>query len=305
MSEIKEDDAQRSQKFRFSEPIILLILSIASYIYTYSSQRAYLRSFGIDEIFVSVEIDAVVRAGGWLAALALLFYSVLQLPTKLVSRFFQSLYVLEIPLLLYAIFYAFYASSGFSWTAVIFFLLGSFYLFFELIFVIRFIRKKGSFEDYFFQQIEESNKIRKKSIGEGLAKVIGRDDWILILILIFMTYSLGSLIGSYMGDRKSEFMQFQDSGKNFLIIQRVSGSYLAVGYEEQGDTPPIVSNMVKIIQPKELSEKIMVNKKFETNLIRKPTLKRRSFEEWYQKEFLSLFINRPDDSPSPTPSPHE
>ncbi len=117
-----EDDTPQKLGFniiRNHEALALLLLSVASYIFTYSSQKAYLRSFGIDEMFVMIELTAVLRSGVWLiGSLTVLIY-IWNAPLKPLIWLLKFAFVLRTVLLFGGLSWLVYSASGVVWLTVI------------------------------------------------------------------------------------------------------------------------------------------------------------------------------------------
>ena len=298
MTESNKSDTPRAPWPRVSEAVVLLTLSIASYIYTFSSQRAFLRSFGIDDTFVSVELDAVVRAGVGFVTFSFLFINMIHLPSLIYSKAFQILFIFRVSLfLLLALFLPFYRHSGVNWITVIIFLIGALFFVGELFVLTRFCVRGGTVGDYFKEEIGLHAELVKKAADQKIVDLIGNNMWIAILAMALVPYGAGSLIGAREGNRKADFLEFQDADGKYLVVHKVSDAYLAVGYANQEDQAPLLDGRVIVLQIADLANHTLEKRRFKKPLLRSAPLKRQSLREWYQEELLPVFKKRDSKAP--------
>lgn len=292
--EKKKSDALRS---RISEGVILLLLSIASYIFAFSSQRAYLNSFGIDDLYVSVELDAVVRTGVGLVASVIVFMNLLHMPYALYTQAFKLFIVFRLPIFITAIlFYPVFASTGVSWFTVIVLALVFLILSFQLVGMIQFIRTEGSFDDFIQREIKIEKDYLAMSADQKLADFMGGRIWPFLVLFTFVPFVVGSIVGGSQGNRKTDFLTFKEDDGNYAIVHRISGAYIAVGYEDRGGEPSILDARIKFLEADDLADQSLEKRNFDDPMLRSEGPDKQTYKDWYGKEIAPLFVRKAAES---------
>lgn len=148
MTENKIEGKRGIGSYLANETGLVLVISAASYVFAYASQRAYLKAFGIDEAFVTVGLEDVVRSGVWLLGFVLVFAWLLQMPSKLISKLFLAVVLFLPSVFLFGWMTILYFTVGVIWVTVIFGLIFALVFCFEIFQVGHFLWKGGTWEEY-------------------------------------------------------------------------------------------------------------------------------------------------------------
>ncbi|MBV7409626.1 hypothetical protein [Maritimibacter sp. DP1N21-5] len=289
MSDGPKSDTSTGKLFRANEAVLFLGLSVASYIYTFSNQRAYLRTFGIDETFVSVEVDAIVRAGVGLVAFLLLFINFLHLPSIFYSKSFQIIYVFRVSILfIFAFFLPVFRYSGVNWWSVTFFVVGMLAFSVALFSLIRSYLRGGTLSSYFEEELGIQKQLLKKAADQKIVDLIGDSMWLAIIFVTIIPYAAGLLVGTREGNGKTDFLEFQDDAGHYIVVHRVTDVFLAVGYDFGEDLTPILDGRIMFLQPEDIANQTLERRRFDTDLLRSLPPERQSFSEWYESEIRPL-----------------
>ena len=291
MPDNNTDDTKAKKTFSLSETFVVMAMTAMTYVYAFSSQRAYLESFGIEDFFTSVAIEEIVRSAAWLLVFSFLVFQMMQWPTRAYVWFFQRLWVFRTGFVFLLFTFLAFRASGASWIsmgalAASLATLGS-----ELYFIWSFKRRtKGDFEQYFQYSAEIAANFADITLDGKLATLIGPRTWYLILITLLVPYPLGSIIGQLQGEQQREFLEYVDSNQRYLLVHEVAGVFVSVGYGGLENGVPLLNGTVKVLNADAISKLTLTERTFETRLLRdKPTAKP-TIEEWYRNEFKPLFI---------------
>lgn len=290
MSEKKSEGKRGIGSYLANETGLVLVLSAASYIFAYVSQRAYLEAFGIDEAFVTVGLEDVVRSGVWLLGFLLFFTWLLQMPSKLFSKLLSIAFLFLLSVLLFLVVALLYSAVGVTWVTVILGLIFALVFCFESFQVGHFLWKGGTWDGYLQRQIEIEKPVLEATVDQKLSDILGGNTWILVLFLLLIPYGIGMIIGDREAKNKSEFLQFSDAEDSYIIVHEASGTFVAVGYEDHGTEPAILNSHIKVLLSESLSEFALENREFDRGgLLLSEPVKLQSFREWYQNDFAPLF----------------
>lgn len=287
-----------------TEALLFGLLSVCSYIFTFSSQKAYLHSFGVDELFVSVEVNAVVRSGVWLIATVVVMVNFLHLPTALYSSLFRIFVIFRLCIILSIIGIPIYLAVGANWLSIILLLLAFITAGIELIFILLYLRKGKTMGEYFEDELSLQKRILKSTPDGKISDLLGSNNWTLLLLFLMVPYFVGSIVGAREGDRKRDFMQIDVGKSSYLIIHQVSDVFVAVGYQENSDTTKIIDSNVRLFDLDDITENTLKKQKFKSGeLLRVKPLQRKSISEWYREDFLRLILRTKEEGDSEAPLP--
>lgn len=288
MTENKIEGKRGIGSYLSNETGLVLVVSAASYVFAYASQRAYLKAFGIDEAFVTVGLEDVVRSGVWL--LVFVFVWLLQMPCKLISKLFLAIVTFLTLVTLFVFLTFLYIVAGVTWITAIFGLLFVLAFCFEIFLAGHFLWKGGTWDEYFQRRIETEKQVIEAKVDQKFSDIFGSNTWSLILFLMVAPYGVGVIVSDREAKRKSEFLQFSDADENYIIVHEASGTFVAVGYEDRGTEPAILNSHVKVLLSGSLSELALENRKFgRGGLLLSEPEKLQSVKEWYQNDFAPLF----------------
>jgi hypothetical protein len=262
MTENKTEGNPGIGSYLANETGFVLMLSVASYIFAYVSQREYLKAFGIDEAFVTVGLEDVVRSGVWLLGFLVVIAWLLQMPFKLVSKLLSTIFCFYLSVSAFVVMTFSYNTKGVIWATVILGLIFVMFFCFESFQAARFLWKGGSWSEYLQRQIDIEKQVLDVKIEQKLIDVIGGNTWKLVIFLLFVPYGFGLIIGDREAKNKSEFLQFSDAEESYIIVHEASGIFVAVGYEDRGAEPAVLNSHVKVLLSEGLSEISLENRKF-------------------------------------------
>ncbi|MGB7318132.1 MAG: hypothetical protein WBC85_09225, partial [Planktotalea sp.] len=178
-----------------SEALLLGLLSVSIYIFSYSSQRAYLKHFGVDEIFVIVDLPSLVRSGIWILGYGFVLYHLLQLPTKFYSSILRLILVFRGPIMFLALFILIYYFSGFNWLSifVLFIVAALTMLYFSD--VVRAIRDRDGYKKFIDDQLEVERQDLDGRLQHHFRKPSEVGLWDIAFVILLLPYALGIIVG--------------------------------------------------------------------------------------------------------------
>jgi len=279
------DEQGANARPAISEATFLLALSVAAYIYTYSHQRAFLGTFGVDDMFVSIGLDSIVRAGAALLIFAILILQFLLVPAKWLRAVMLLVFAFRVPLIVALLWLPLYLHLGVNWATLI---MGSVVVSFALIDVGSILvawRRGRSFNDYISKEIEIHSEVMRDTTDSKVAEIVGGGLWTLLLLLTFGSFVLGTFVGERDGSRQQNFLGFDDRNESYLIVHHNSESYIAVGYEERKDADPKLTGRVRLIESIDDQGITLEMRQFNPRPVLKDPPVRQSFREWYKNNF--------------------
>ncbi len=289
-----EEQSARGSKAKpslpFSETILVLLLTAMTYVYAFVSQRAYLRTFGVDEFFTSVAIEDIVRSAVWLLASAYILIQLLQWPTGFYASTLRRLLVFRLALLFFLIGFFAYQSSGINWITLAVLAIGLLALGLELYWYYLFRRYNGgNFDDYFADVIQSESDYMRSTVDGRLSDRFGSGAFSLVLVALLVPYALGEIVGHRKGDRQRDFLGYVEDGEMYLVIHEVSGVFISVGYEELENSMPLLNGNLRLLNADAISKVALTERQFDTSVLREEPFDKPGFMDWYRNDLKPLF----------------
>lgn len=272
-----------------SETLLILMVTAATYLYTFASQRAYLASFGVDEIFTSVAIEDVLRTGLWLFAVVFIALQLIQLPANFLGWFFMCIWFTRSAWLPVSFGIAIFSTSGATWLSMSAFGFAVLAIVRELHFLWKCRRQGMTLHDAFQRDVVIQYEYLKRSGDEKISELFGSSNWTIVVALLILPYGIGSMVGERVAESKVEFLEFTVAEENYLVVHQDSGVFVSVGYDQSGEEKPMLTGRIRIMTAEKLSQSPLLEKTFKSGLLRELPRDKPSVSDWFRSDVKSLF----------------
>ncbi len=237
-------------EFIRKEAVIFALITAISYLVTYEFQSSYLKYFGVDEIFVDLELSKIIVAAAGVIILSISIYQFASmLPLTALHRLLEIILIFPLtffPIVLLALSIS---VSGFSYTsqavAAYLLIVGPW----TWVTLRRKLRKGTQWREIVQESLNKEREVRSQFLGPTFVDSRYGGVFILAIVVFFNASLLGNWAGKRAASKASDFMVLDFQNVEIAIIGTFKDQFIGVAIEQNYQGTSLTGNMFLVSPP--------------------------------------------------------